>query len=60
MLVVGDTPYDAQAAGKAKLRTVGLLCGGWDDQELRQAGCIAIFRDPADLLERYEESPLVQ
>ena len=58
ILVIGDTPYDAQAAGKANLRTVGLMCGGWNEKELRQAGCIAIYRDPADLLSRYDESPL--
>jgi len=58
ILVIGDTPYDAQAAGKANLRTVGLLCGGWNEEELRQAGCIAIYRDPADLLSRYDESPI--
>jgi HAD superfamily hydrolase (TIGR01509 family) len=28
ILVVGDTPYDAEPAGKAGLRTIGLLCGG--------------------------------
>ena len=58
ILVVSDTPYDAQAAGKANLRTVGLMCGGWNEEELRQAGCIAIYRDPADLLSRYDESPI--
>ena len=58
ILVIGDTPYDAQAAGKANLRTVGLMCGGWNEEELRQAGCIAIYRDPADLLSRYDDSPL--
>ena len=58
ILVVGDTPYDAQAAGKANLRTIGLMCGGWNEEELRQAGCIAIYRDPADLLSRYDESPI--
>ena len=58
ILVVGDTPYDAQAAGKANLRTVGLMSGGWNEEELRQAGCIAIYRDPADLLLRYDESPI--
>jgi HAD superfamily hydrolase (TIGR01549 family) len=57
-VVIGDTPYDAQAATKAKLRMVGLLCGGWSENDLRQAGCIAIYGDPADLLARYEESPL--
>lgn len=57
-IVVGDTPYDAQAAGKAGLRTIGLLCGGWPEPELRAAGCMAIYRDPADLLSHYERSPL--
>ena len=54
----GDTPYDAEAAGKLHLRTIGVLCGGWTEEELRQAGCVAIYRDPADLLARYQESPL--
>ncbi len=58
VIVVGDTPYDAEAAGKLDLRTVGVLCGGFPEDELREAGCVAIFRDPADLLARYEESPL--
>ncbi len=58
-VAVGDTPYDAQAAGKVGLRTIGLLCGGWPERELREAGCIAIYRDPADLLRHYERSPLV-
>lgn len=57
-IAVGDTPYDAEAAGKAGIRTIGVLCGGFPEAELRQAGCIAIFRDPADLLARYDESPL--
>ena len=57
-LVIGDTPYDAEAAAKAGLRTVGLLCGGWSEDELKRAGCVAVFRDPADLLARYSESPL--
>jgi HAD superfamily hydrolase (TIGR01509 family) len=57
-IVVGDTPYDAEAAAKAGLRTIGLLCGGWSDEELRRSGCIAVFRDPAELLARYAQSPL--
>ena len=57
-IVVGDTPYDAQAATKADLKTIGLLSGGFDEDVLREAGCIAIYRDIADLLEHYEDSPL--
>jgi HAD superfamily hydrolase (TIGR01549 family) len=60
VIVVGDTPYDAEAAAKANVNSIGLLCGGWTQHQLRRAGCIAIYRDPADLLARYEESPLVQ
>jgi len=58
VLVVGDSPYDVQAAAKAGLRTVGLLCGGFAESELREEGAIAIYRDPADLLEQYERSAI--
>ena len=60
VIVVGDTPYDAEAASKAGLRTVGLLCGGWSEEELKQAGCIAVYRNPADLLAHYDTSPLAR
>ena len=52
--VIGDTPYDAQAACRAKLETIGLLCGGWTEEELRSAGCLAVYRDPEDLLLNYD------
>ncbi|HJU04343.1 MAG TPA: HAD family hydrolase [Nitrospiraceae bacterium] len=58
ILAVGDTPYDAEAAGKAGLKTIGMLCGGHSEQVLKQAGCIAIYQDPADLFVHYDESPL--
>lgn len=58
VIVVGDTPYDAEAAAKANLQTIGLLCGGWKEKELHQAGCIAIYKNPADLLAHYDKSPL--
>ena len=57
-IVIGDTPYDAEAAGRAGLRAIGVLCGGFPEEDLRRAGCIAIFKGPADLLARYDESPL--
>jgi HAD superfamily hydrolase (TIGR01509 family) len=55
VLMLGDTPYDIEAARAANIRTVALRCGGWGDRELRDA--IAIYDDPADLLEHYEISP---
>ncbi len=60
VIVVGDTPYDAAAAAKANVSAIGLLSGGWTQPQLRRAGCIAIYRDPADLLARYDESPVRQ
>ncbi|MDB5308466.1 MAG: HAD-superfamily hydrolase, subfamily variant 1 [Gemmataceae bacterium] len=57
-IVVGDTPYDAEAAKAAGLETIGLTCGGWAPEKLRAAGCIAVYRDPAELLKEYERTPL--
>jgi len=57
-VVVGDTPYDAEAGRKAGLRVVGVTCGGWPADDLRAAGCVAVYRDPADLLANYDQSPL--
>ena len=57
-IVIGDTPYDAQAAAKANLKTIGLLCGGWSEEELRRAGCVAIYRDAEDLLLKYDAGAL--
>lgn len=57
-LAVGDTPYDVEASGRAGIRCIGVLCGGFPEAELREAGAIAIYRDPADLLARFATSPL--
>lgn len=59
-VVVGDTPYDAIAAGKINLQTIGVLCGGFSEESLRGVGCIEIYRDPADLLARYDESAIAK
>lgn len=59
MIVVGDTPYDAEAARKAGLATIGVLCGGFPEADLSAAGCIAIYDGPQDLLDGFDHSPLV-
>lgn len=56
-VVVGDTPYDALAAGKLSLPTVGMLCGGFPAEDLRAAGCRGLMKDPAELLARLEADP---
>jgi HAD superfamily hydrolase (TIGR01549 family) len=55
VLVIGDTPYDAEAALKARLKVVGVLCGGFPEKDLRIAGCLDIYRNPADLLENFDK-----
>jgi HAD superfamily hydrolase (TIGR01509 family) len=59
-VVVGDTPYDVIAAKKAGIQTIGLLSGGFKEEDLRQAGAVEIYRDAADLLEQYEQSILMK
>ena len=59
-IAIGDTPYDAEAAGKIGIQTIGVLCGGFPEADLRRAGAVAIFQDPEDLLRRYDESPLAR
>jgi phosphoglycolate phosphatase-like HAD superfamily hydrolase len=49
---------DAEAAAKAGLQTIGVLCGGFSESSLREARCIAIYKDPTDLLGQYDRSPL--
>jgi HAD superfamily hydrolase (TIGR01509 family) len=58
VVVVGDSPHDAEAAVKAGLRMVGVLCGGFAAEDLRAAGAERIYAGPEELFHRYEETPL--
>jgi len=56
-VMVGDTPYDIEAAARAKVPSIALRCGGWwGDAAL--SGATAIYDDPAELLMRFDESPI--
>jgi len=55
-LALGDTLYDAEAAGKALILTVGVTTGGWSEKELLHAGCIEVYKDVEDLLANFERS----
>lgn len=57
VVMVGDTPFDALAAGKLHLAAVGVLCGGFRADDLRTAGCRTLAKDPTDLLHRLEQDP---
>lgn len=58
-VMVGDTPWDVQAASKAGIETVCVLTGGWSKQELREAGAVAVFESVEELRKRLDETPLV-
>ncbi|MCG7348505.1 HAD family hydrolase [Sphingomonas sp. ACRSK] len=58
VLVVGDSPYDVEAASKCGIATIALLSGKFPEETLREAGAIAIYDDVAALLAEYDRSPL--
>lgn len=55
-VLVGDTPYDLEAATRAGVAMIALRCGGWKDVDF--GGALAIYDDPADLLDQFDKSPL--
>jgi HAD superfamily hydrolase (TIGR01509 family) len=55
-IMIGDTPYDIEAAGRAGVRTIAFRSGGWQDADL--TGALAIYDGPWDLLDQLDESPL--
>ena len=59
-MALGDTPYDAESAGKAGVRTIGVTTGGWSREELLAAGCVEAYEGVAELAVRLEESALVR
>jgi beta-phosphoglucomutase-like phosphatase (HAD superfamily) len=54
-VTVGDTRFDIEAARKAGLKTIALLCGRTPESMLRETGAIAAYRDPADFLVHYDK-----
>jgi HAD superfamily hydrolase (TIGR01549 family) len=54
IVMIGDTPYDAQASVKAGLRCLGVLCGGFASASLTRAGCSAVYRSPSNILVNYD------
>jgi phosphoglycolate phosphatase-like HAD superfamily hydrolase len=56
-IMLGDTPYDVEAAQKAGVDIVALRCGGWADADLR--GAVAIYEDPAELFSNLAASPFM-
>jgi HAD superfamily hydrolase (TIGR01509 family) len=54
VVMIGDTPYDVEAATRAGIPIIAFRSGGWDDESLK--GAREIYDGPADLRERLPES----
>ena len=54
-LVLGDSIWDMIAAQRARALGVGLLSGGYGEEELARAGAFRVYEDPADLLNHIDE-----
>jgi len=57
-VMVGDTPWDVQAAKSAKVPTIAVRTGGFGQEELEEAGAAAVFESVAELLGRIDETKL--
>lgn len=56
VVMIGDTPYDVEAASRAGVRIIAVRSGGWNDPDLK--GAVAVYDDPADILEHFDASVL--
>ena len=54
-MVVGDSVWDMLAAQRARALGIGLLSGGYGEEELERAGAYRVFADPAGMLQHLDE-----
>jgi HAD superfamily hydrolase (TIGR01509 family) len=57
-VMIGDTPWDVKAALEAGVETITVVTGGFSEQELTEAGAVAVFESVAELCERLDETRL--
>ena len=57
-VMVGDSVWDVEAAKKAGMTAIAVRSGGFGDDELREAGAIAIYDTPGDLAKALDDTPL--
>jgi HAD superfamily hydrolase (TIGR01509 family) len=57
-VMIGDTPYDVEAAKRARVPTIAVLTGGFSEAELREAGAAEVFESVAELCGRLGETAL--
>jgi HAD superfamily hydrolase (TIGR01509 family) len=58
-VMIGDTPWDVEAARKAGLETVTVITGGFSEQELREAGAAGVYESVAELRRHLDAPPFV-
>jgi HAD superfamily hydrolase (TIGR01549 family) len=56
-VMVGDSTFDCEAAKRAEVPTLGVLTGGFSEQELLEAGAAAVFESPEQLLAEIDRTP---
>ena len=56
--MVGDTPWDIEAAAKTSVPTLAVVTGGFSEQELLDAGALAVYESVAELERRLPDTPL--
>jgi HAD superfamily hydrolase (TIGR01509 family) len=57
-VMVGDSVWDCEAAKNAGIQAIGVLTGGFSEQELADAGAVAVFRSVVELRENLADTPL--
>ena len=57
-VMIGDSVWDCEAARRAEVETIGLLTGGFSEQELIDAGAVTVFHSLPDLREHLGDTPL--
>jgi HAD superfamily hydrolase (TIGR01509 family) len=57
-VMLGDSVWDCEAAKRAGIETVAVMTGGFSEQELRDAGAIAVFESLQDLRKKLADTPL--
>ena len=55
VLIIGDTPFDAEAAVKADLMIIGVKSGGWSREKLLENGCVEVYEDAGEIFDKYKE-----
>jgi HAD superfamily hydrolase (TIGR01509 family) len=59
-VMVGDTTWDVEAAGRAGIQSVTVRTGGFSAAELRDAGAVCVFDSIEELRKSLDETPLAQ